>query len=96
MRKRYVAAGAALIISAGSLVALATTAQAATTASVLYVNSENEESLSEPCSDATTDSSVAPYCTVQAAADAAQPGQTVQIWPGNYPGGVTITRSGTA
>ena len=96
MRKRYVAAGAALIISAGSLVALATTAQAATTASVLYVNNENEESLSEPCSDATTDSSVAPYCTVQAAADAAQPGQTVQIWPGNYPGGVTITRSGTA
>jgi PKD domain/Right handed beta helix region len=96
VRKRCVAAGAALIISAGSLVALATTAQAATTASILYVNSESYDTSSEPCSDTTTDSSVAPYCTIQAAADVVQPGQTVQITPGHYPGGVTVTRSGTA
>ena len=96
MRKRYVAAGAALIVSVGSLIAVPSAAQAAQSGGILYVNNYSSGSGGGPCSDATTDSSVTPYCTIQAAANVAQPGQTVQIWPGRYSGGVTITRSGTA
>ncbi|BFV58401.1 hypothetical protein KCMC57_up35050 [Kitasatospora sp. CMC57] len=56
----------------------------------LYVNSAAAN-----CSDSGTGSEAQPFCKVQPAADAAQPGQTVQIAPGNYPEQVTVTRSGT-
>jgi hypothetical protein len=51
------------------------------------------------CGDSTTDSAVAPFCTIQAAADVAQPGQTVVVTYGdrtlpNY-ASAAITHSGT-
>ncbi|MFD0279950.1 right-handed parallel beta-helix repeat-containing protein [Kitasatospora sp. NPDC127111] len=49
------------------------------------------------CSDAGQGTEAQPYCTVQAAADAAQPGQTVLIarGTGTYAEQVTVTRSGS-
>ena len=90
MHSRRVAASAALIISAGSLVVLPAAAQAAASGNTLYVDNSTE------CSDSTTNSSVTPYCTIQAAASVVEPGQTVKIAPGGYTGQVTLTRSGTA
>ncbi|WP_037608058.1 PKD domain-containing protein [Streptacidiphilus rugosus] len=51
---------------------------------------------SAACSDtaAGTGTQAAPYCTIQAATDAARPGDTVQIVRGAYPA-TTITASGT-
>ncbi|MFF1902330.1 right-handed parallel beta-helix repeat-containing protein [Kitasatospora sp. NPDC058218] len=60
-------------------------------ATTLYVNND----ASAQCSDAGAGTQAQPYCTVQAAADAALPGQTVQIAGGTYPEAVTVTRSGT-
>jgi len=56
----------------------------------LYVNQTSAD-----CTDTGTGALSAPFCTIQAAADAAQPGQTVSIG-GNlrYTQPVTITRSG--
>nr|WP_107486768.1 right-handed parallel beta-helix repeat-containing protein [Streptomyces sp. TLI_235] len=48
------------------------------------------------CADSGTGTEAAPYCTVQAAADAALPGQTVHVAGNDYPEPVRITRSGTA
>ncbi|WP_329496597.1 PKD domain-containing protein [Kitasatospora herbaricolor] len=48
------------------------------------------------CSDAGTGTAARPYCTLQAAVDAAQPGQTVQVAPDtDLTGEVRVTRSGT-
>ncbi|WP_035799225.1 PKD domain-containing protein [Kitasatospora mediocidica] len=47
------------------------------------------------CSDAGVGSQQTPYCTIAAAADAAQPGQTVRIAPGRYGEQLHLTRSGT-
>ncbi|MCX5211674.1 PKD domain-containing protein [Kitasatospora sp. NBC_00240] len=48
------------------------------------------------CSDAGTGTAARPYCTLQAAVDAAQPGQTVQVAPDtDFTGEVRVTRSGT-
>ena len=90
MRRKLGAAGAALIVSIGSLALIPTAAQAAASGSTLYVDNTST------CSDATTDSSVTPYCSIQAAANVVEPGQTVQIFEGTYDSHVTITRSGTA
>ncbi|MBR7832364.1 right-handed parallel beta-helix repeat-containing protein [Actinospica durhamensis] len=90
MRREHMAAGAALIVSIGSLVGIPAAAHAAASGSVLYVKT------GPTCSDTTTDSSVTPYCTIQAAANVVEPGQTVQISEGTYDSNVTITRSGTA
>jgi hypothetical protein len=70
----------------------AATSTAATTATALYVNAS-----SRSCTDSGPGSKAQPFCTLQAAANVVQPGQTVYI------GGVgasltktlTITRSGT-
>ncbi|GAA2140686.1 hypothetical protein GCM10009760_24080 [Kitasatospora kazusensis] len=48
------------------------------------------------CSDSGSGAQAAPFCTVQHAADVAQPGQTVNIAAGRYPEQVKITRSGGA
>ncbi|MDH6576329.1 PKD domain-containing protein [Kitasatospora sp. MAP5-34] len=66
------------------------TASATTNGETLYVNP------TVPCSD-TGSGSALPYCTVQSAVDAAQPGQTVQVAPkpGGYREAVTVRHSGT-
>ncbi|MFC1439426.1 PKD domain-containing protein [Streptacidiphilus sp. N1-10] len=51
------------------------------------------------CSDSGSvpGTAVLPFCTIQAAVDAAEPGQTVLIEPDSYySGGLTVTRSGEA
>ncbi|MDH6111614.1 hypothetical protein P3T36_001931 [Kitasatospora sp. MAP12-15] len=58
----------------------------------LYVNNASPSG----CSDAGTGTQAKPFCTVQAAANAAQPGQTVQIARNTtYLEQVTVTHSGT-
>ncbi|MFI8081669.1 PKD domain-containing protein [Kitasatospora sp. NPDC086009] len=59
---------------------------------VLYVDNASHAN----CSDTGVGTSAQPYCTIQAAADAAQPGQTVRIAPGrgSYEEQVTVRRSG--
>jgi hypothetical protein len=62
--------------------------------SALYVN----DAASAHCTD-TGDgagSSATPFCSIQAAANAAVPGDTVQIAGGTYAGAVDITSAGTA
>jgi hypothetical protein len=89
VRTRRVAAVAALITVAASLVAT-TTARAAAVAT-LYV-----DNTSAACSDTGSGSQTAPFCTIQAAANVVNPGQTVRIGEGVYNNEVDITRSGTA
>jgi hypothetical protein len=88
MRPRVVAASTATLIAAASLSPLA--AQAAVQ-NTIYVNSG-----SSLCTDSGSGTSAAPYCSIQAAADVASPGDVVVISGGNYASGATITRSGTA
>ncbi|MEE1825810.1 PKD domain-containing protein [Streptomyces sp. BE20] len=68
------------------------TAAPAATATTLHVNE-----LSRDCADqgAGTGTVARPFCTVSAAAAVVEPGQTVRVWPGDYPEEVRITRSGT-
>lgn len=61
-------------------------------AGTLYVNHD------VACSDTGAGTRSAPFCTVQAAADVVEPGQTVRIESPDdhsYSGSVTLTRSGT-
>ena len=58
---------------------------------VLYVDGS-----SASCADSGTGTEAAPYCTIQAAANAAAAGDTVDIEAGAYKGPVTITSQGTA
>ncbi|AUG78618.1 hypothetical protein CFP65_3838 [Kitasatospora sp. MMS16-BH015] len=78
------------MLGALSVPGLTTSAGAAVTD--LYVDNAS----AAHCSDAGHGTQTQPYCTVQAAADAAQPGQTVHIAAGRYPEQVSVTRSGTA
>lgn len=48
------------------------------------------------CTNSGSGAKTAPYCSVQAAADAALPGQTVHVAAGEYREHLTLTRSGTA
>ncbi|MFF1903810.1 PKD domain-containing protein [Kitasatospora sp. NPDC058218] len=60
-------------------------------ATYLYVNNR-----SEACSDTGPGSQSQPFCSIQTAADTAQPGQTVRIdGGGDYLEQVTLTKSGT-
>ena len=87
------------LLAAGVIVVPAATAdgaQSADTAATLYVNQ-----LSAGCSDSGPGTQAVPFCSIQAAADVVNPGQTVDIEGKGPPGGqiryapVTITRSGT-
>ncbi|MFB7476203.1 hypothetical protein [Kitasatospora sp. NPDC056184] len=82
-------AGLAVAI-AGSAVAatvLPFTAQAEST--VLYVDNQ------ATCSDKGTGTQAQPFCTIQAAADVVEPGQTVRLTPfRQFAGQVTVKRSG--
>jgi hypothetical protein len=87
MRPRVVAASAATLIAAASLSPVVAQAAGQNT---IYVNSGDST-----CSDSGSGSIDAPFCSIQAAADAANPGD-VGITPGAYASGAVITRSGTA
>lgn len=63
----------------------------ADSSTVLYVDGS-----SASCTDSGTGAEAAPYCTIQAAADAAVAGDTVDIEAGFYSGPVTIASQGTA
>ncbi|MBR7838148.1 hypothetical protein KDL01_33055 [Actinospica durhamensis] len=98
MRSRRLAASAALLIALGSAAALPAQSADAASATTLLV-----DIMSPYCSDtsATAGSTATPYCTIQAAANAATAGTTVEIFGGagnavEYPEEVTITHSGTA
>lgn len=82
---------AAVLLTAGLVTVLGIPAVSATEAPAdLFVNNGKNAN----CSDSGTGTQGAPFCSIQPAADAAQPGQTVRIAPGSYPGAVTIARSG--
>jgi PKD repeat protein len=68
-------------------------AVSASAASVLYVDG----AAGSGCSDTGPGSQAAPFCSIQAAANVTEPGQTVEITagPGVEYGAVDITRSGT-
>ena len=87
-RPRVVAASAATLIAAAFL--SPATADAAGQ-NVLYVDSGNSA-----CTDSGSGTYAAPFCSIQAAADVANPGDVVSISGNNYASGATITRSGTA
>lgn len=88
MRPRSIAVSTATLIAAASMTPL--TAQAAGQ-NVLYVNGA-----SSACADTGSGTYAAPYCTIQAAADAAEPGDTVSVASGPAYAGFTVTNSGTA
>ena len=89
LRRAFVAA-VSVSTALGASVAVAH----ADAASVLYVNN----AASANCSDTDTGagSAATPFCTIQAAADAAVAGDTVDIAAGTYRGAVDVTSSGTA
>jgi PKD repeat protein len=89
MRKRRVAVATALLVSVGSLAPIAAHAADATT---LYVDNAQ----GYPCSESGPGTITDPYCTVQAAVNAASAGQTVLVEAGTYNENVTITHGGTA
>lgn len=64
----------------------------ATTPASIYVNNLRGSS----CSDKGSGTVTAPFCTISAAAAAAQPGQTVYVGPGDYPQQVDISAKGSA
>ncbi|WP_405360641.1 PKD domain-containing protein [Kitasatospora sp. NBC_00085] len=89
MRLRHAVGVSAAVVSA--VVGLPLPAVAAEPATVLYVDNGR----SAGCDDHGTGTSAKPYCSVQAAADAALPGQTVQLAPNSEQlGDLVITRSG--
>ena len=89
-RIRRVSATAAFVI--GSSVLMGATAHAAAS-TLIWVNNASGAG----CADAAGSGSQAqPYCTIQAAVNVAQPGDTVEVEPGVYNAQNNITTSGTS
>ncbi|HTJ70257.1 MAG TPA: PKD domain-containing protein [Actinospica sp.] len=89
-RIRRVAATAAFVIGSSAFVGATAHATAST---VIWVDNASGAG----CADAAgSGSQAAPYCTIQAAVDVAQAGDTVKVEPGVYKAQNTITTSGTA
>ncbi|GAA2138307.1 hypothetical protein GCM10009760_19510 [Kitasatospora kazusensis] len=88
MRLRHIAG---LATAASVVLGLPAPAFAVADTSTIYVDG----SRSSGCTDSGTGTQQQPFCTIQAAADAAQPGQTVQVAPRIYNQQVTLTHSGT-
>lgn len=84
--RRQIVVSTAALLSSGGLFPLS--ALADEPVANLYVSPTH-------CSDTGVGTQALPFCTVQAAADVVNPGQTVTIGVGRYTGSVTITRSGT-
>ena len=82
---------AATVAVSVSLALAGVTAEAHADSTVLYV-----EGSSTSCTDSGTGTQAAPFCTIQAAANAAVAGDTVEIAGGNYVGQVDIKSVGTA
>lgn len=97
MQRRLGAVGlAAAVVGAIAVPQADASATAASDSATLYVNNT-----SSTCTDSGTGTESAPYCSLQAAADAATAGDTVDVSgsPGFYGtpyGSVTIANSGTA
>ena len=89
MRRVYIRGLVATATVAAGLAAVPVVASAASS-STLYVDNTNKS-----CSDTGSGTQAAPFCSIQAAANAAVAGDTVQVASGQY-GPVTITHSGTA
>ncbi|MFB6893209.1 PKD domain-containing protein [Kitasatospora sp. NPDC056327] len=88
-RSRRVGLAAAIAGATAATAVLPFTAQAAPT--VLYVDNTRYGN----CSDTGPGTQAQPFCTVQAAADIVEPGQTVQLAANRYyTGQVTVRRSG--
>lgn len=87
MKARRIVALVALTVASGGLGQAA--AHADSTPTYIYVNTSS-------CSDSGTGTLALPYCTIQAAANAALPGQTVLLPPEDlFTQSVVITRSGS-
>jgi PKD repeat protein len=93
MYLRKFAISLAMVVAAGSMstgIAMADD----TPGTTLYVDNSKAY-----CSDSGPGTAAAPFCTIQAAANVAEPGQTVLVDPGTpgevYHEDVTVTRSGT-
>ncbi|WP_446217745.1 right-handed parallel beta-helix repeat-containing protein [Micromonospora sp. IBHARD004] len=89
MRRPSVAGLTAVALTGGSLLSLATPAQAAD-ATVLYVRQ-----MSTACSDTGAGTLAQPFCSIGPAVARVTAGQTVDVGQGNYPERVTIGSSGT-
>ena len=87
LRRNFVVAVTAVAVGVGGLLPVAAVADASPVAN-LYVGIAN-------CSNSGTGTQARPYCSVQAAADVVQPGQSVIVGQGTYNGPVIISRSGT-
>ncbi|GAA4566168.1 hypothetical protein GCM10023176_15790 [Micromonospora coerulea] len=89
MRKSSLAGLSALALTGGSLLSLATPAQAAD-ATVLYVRQ-----MSTACTDTGPGTLAQPFCSIAPAVARVTAGQTVDVGQGTYPERVTIASSGT-
>ncbi|MGW9196908.1 PKD domain-containing protein [Micromonospora chersina] len=89
MRRPTLAGLATLALAGGSLLTLATPAQAAD-ATVLYVRQ-----MSTACSDTGAGTLAQPFCSIGPAVARVTAGQTVDVGQGTYPERVTIASSGT-
>ncbi|MFB7619501.1 PKD domain-containing protein [Kitasatospora sp. NPDC056181] len=87
MRLRHAVGLSAAVVSA--VVGLPLPAVAAESAAVLYVRASNGF-----CTDSGPGTEARPFCTIQAAADKVQPGQTVDVFQGDYLEDVVVRRSG--
>ncbi|MFC5027886.1 NosD domain-containing protein [Streptomyces sp. DSM 41987] len=85
-----------MLSAAVLLGAIALPAAGAPGAAAVPANIYVDNAAAAHCSNAGTGLQDQPFCTVQAAADASLPGQTVHIATGTYPEQVSITKSGTA